>query len=82
MSADCEGPALYTNHFVHCGVRWTDTWSCQCDDDCPRCGREIEPWASQSEEEFTIHVPPEWVPENGWPVGIANIEELKAAVTA
>jgi hypothetical protein len=22
-----------------CGNRWTDVWSCQVDDDCPKCGK-------------------------------------------
>lgn len=21
-----------------CDHAWSDTWSCQCDDDCPECG--------------------------------------------
>lgn len=28
---------------VQPGVEWEDTWSCACNDDCPACGREIEP---------------------------------------
>lgn len=25
-----------------CGTRWTQQWSCACDDECPSCGRDIE----------------------------------------
>ena len=28
------------------GTKWADYWSCTCDDKCPTCGREIEPYKS------------------------------------
>lgn len=28
---------------VQPGVAWEGEWSCACNDDCPACGREIEP---------------------------------------
>ena len=27
-----------------CGTAWYDEWSCACDDECPTCGAEIEPY--------------------------------------
>lgn len=27
-----------------CFTAWTDEWSCACDDECPKCGAEIEPY--------------------------------------
>jgi hypothetical protein len=39
----------YVNHYC-CpddGAEWTMTWSCMCDDRCPTCGHEIEPYKSE-----------------------------------
>jgi hypothetical protein len=30
-----------------CGTTWTDEWSCQCDDRCPKCNTETEPYDSK-----------------------------------
>jgi hypothetical protein len=27
-----------------CGTKWTDEWSCTCNDRCPKCRAEIEPY--------------------------------------
>jgi hypothetical protein len=27
-----------------CGVAWTDEWSCACNDRCPECDAETEPY--------------------------------------
>jgi len=29
-----------------CGTRWTDEWDCMCNDRCPKCCSEIEPYDS------------------------------------
>lgn len=29
-----------------CGTKWTDEWSCMCNDRCPKCSTEIEPYDS------------------------------------
>jgi hypothetical protein len=29
-----------------CGTRWTDEWDCMCNDRCPKCSCEIEPFDS------------------------------------
>jgi DNA-directed RNA polymerase subunit RPC12/RpoP len=32
---------------ARCKRRWTDEWSCMCDDDCPHCGaRHMSPFKS------------------------------------
>ena len=50
---DGEGqPCRHVNHYeCVCGETWTDQWSCQCNDECPVCGREIEPHSSDYVEE-------------------------------
>jgi hypothetical protein len=47
----------WTNHFYHCNTQWDDVWSCQCNDECPVCGHEIEPYASTDNDsgELQIH---------------------------
>ena len=30
-----------------CGTIWTDEWDCACDDRCPKCNTETEPYDSQ-----------------------------------
>lgn len=29
-----------------CNEEWADTWSCQCDDECPSCGNDFSPYQS------------------------------------
>lgn len=32
-----------------CGEEWQDTWDCgACNDKCPKCNREIEPYESEA----------------------------------
>lgn len=40
--------ARYLNHYrcEECDVSWDDEWSCQCDDECPECGRDFTPVSS------------------------------------
>ena len=41
--------SMFVNHYCcpDCDRAWSDTWSAQCDDDCPECGsRHIEPFHS------------------------------------
>lgn len=43
----------YLNHYRHedCpvqpGVEWDDEWDCMCNDHCPACDAEIEPYESE-----------------------------------
>jgi hypothetical protein len=43
-----EELATYRNHYRHCGHEWVDDWSCMCNDRCPKCNKEIEPWISEA----------------------------------
>ena len=38
--------AWFRNYYRHeaCDVEWTDEWSCACNDRCPECDAEIEPY--------------------------------------
>jgi hypothetical protein len=38
----------FRNYYYHveCSADWTDDWDCACNDDCPSCGAEIEPYMS------------------------------------
>lgn len=46
MAKDTE-PARFLNYYRHCDTEWTDAWSCMCNDKCPVCGAEIEPFESE-----------------------------------
>src|SRR5689334_11747926 len=42
--------AWFLNHYecARCERRWTDEWSCMCDDECPHCGaRDMTPYESE-----------------------------------
>lgn len=40
-------PATFTNYYLcPCGHEWNDQWDCACDDKCPVCNKEIEPFLS------------------------------------
>lgn len=37
----------WTNHYrCVCGEEWEDVWDCCCNDRCPLCGKEVEPYIS------------------------------------
>jgi DNA-directed RNA polymerase subunit RPC12/RpoP len=41
--------AWFLNYYIcdRCDSPWTDSWSCTCEDDCPRCGsRHLTPFKS------------------------------------
>jgi hypothetical protein len=39
--------SAFRNHYrCSCGTEWTDEWSCTCNDRCPNCNTEIEPYLS------------------------------------
>ena len=31
-----------------CGTEWEDEWECACNDRCPNCNAEIEPYKSEN----------------------------------
>lgn len=42
-----ESAVWYRNHYrCVCGHEWTDEWDCMCNDRCPKCDTEIEPYQS------------------------------------
>jgi PHP family Zn ribbon phosphoesterase len=41
-----------------CKRRWTDEWSCMCDDECPHCGaRDMTPYESEDLTELRCAPP-------------------------
>lgn len=45
-------PIKYINYYeCPCGCMWTDTWDCNCNDRCPECNKEIEPYDWEEIEE-------------------------------
>lgn len=51
--SDLEGFSSFTNHYrcPHDGTTWQDVWSCACNDKCPTCNKEIEPFESEDSAE-------------------------------
>jgi len=41
-----EGEQRFVNHYRHCDIAWTSSWSCMCNDRCTVCNKEIEPYES------------------------------------
>ena len=44
---------VYFKNFYRCpndGTEWVDEWSCTCNDRCPTCNAEIEPYRSEDVE--------------------------------
>ncbi|WP_158607257.1 hypothetical protein [Neopusillimonas maritima] len=33
-------------HCEACDIEWEDAWSCACNDRCPQCNNETEPYHS------------------------------------
>jgi hypothetical protein len=60
-AAQGDGPdadaGRYLNFYRHddcpedSGVEWEDRWSCACNDRCPACDREVEPYKSEDSRE-------------------------------
>lgn len=46
-----ETEVEYINHYVCCGEKWQDQWSSMCNDRCPSCNAEIEPYYSENADE-------------------------------
>jgi hypothetical protein len=47
MLDEDEGWFINHYHCPDCGINWADEWSCTCNDECPCCGHEIEPYESE-----------------------------------
>lgn len=48
MADDNEPATSWYRNFYRCpcGEEWTDEWDCTCNDRCPKCNAEIEPYES------------------------------------
>lgn len=61
--AKFEPEGNYLNYYKHCNEVWEDQWSCMCNDRCPTCNAEIEPFKSEELNddgqvvETILHVP-------------------------
>lgn len=44
-----EEPIRFLNYYScpRDGTVWSDKWSCKCNDRCPNCNAEIEPYRSE-----------------------------------
>src|SRR5690242_16070565 len=40
-------PGNLEHRTQHEPLEWSDEWSCQCNDKCPQCNAEIEPYESE-----------------------------------
>ena len=50
-----------------CGEEWDDIWCCACNDKCPRCNAEIEPFDSHAMETFKLRLKKDDCPVCGSP---------------
>jgi hypothetical protein len=69
---------VFTRYFVHCKTEWTDDADSICNDRCPKCNREIEPYAvSDDAGNLTLQViAASFQPEGGLPDGVADVTDL------
>jgi hypothetical protein len=45
---------MVTNYYAcPCGMSWCDEWDCECNDHCPECDKEIEPFLSKVDDDET-----------------------------
>lgn len=73
-----ETKTTYTRYFCHCGVQWQEDWDCACNDECPVCKHEIEPYSvAEDGGEASLCVDEFWTPEGGLPEGIESVTELE-----
>lgn len=54
INKELEGKTLYRNFYLcsECSTEWQDVWDSMCNDHCPNCDAEIEPYRS---EEGTVY---------------------------
>jgi hypothetical protein len=46
VASEGRSPLKFRNYYEcpHDGTRWLDDWTCACNDRCPACDAEIEPY--------------------------------------
>jgi hypothetical protein len=49
VEAEPEKPLTHRNYYrcPHDDAEWRDEWSCSCNDRCPTCRAEIEPYLTE-----------------------------------
>jgi hypothetical protein len=62
----------FLKYYSHdeCNTHWTDEWSCACNDSCPECGSEIEPYRWDDLSVVLSH----GTDGSGWTVAVSAIE--------
>lgn len=56
MSKESKTNIFHNFYECPCGETWEDHWSCACNDKCPSCNAEIEPYKSRVEP-YVIELP-------------------------
>jgi hypothetical protein len=46
---------IFINFYRHCDRVWIDVWDCACNDECPVCRKEIEPYKYEEHEGDISH---------------------------
>jgi hypothetical protein len=54
MGVDYDEATLNFYKHEECAAHWADLWSCGCNDKCPKCGAEIEPYASLAANDIEV----------------------------
>lgn len=49
--ATVDQPQFVNCYECPCGETWNDVWDCACNDKCPKCNKEIEPYKSEETTE-------------------------------
>lgn len=62
--------AWFLKYYRHdeCRIAWSDEWSCACDDKCPKCRAEIEPY---DWDDLSVIVDPT-ADKTGWMVRVSS----------
>jgi hypothetical protein len=47
MGVEYNNAVLNLYRHEECGTHWADVWDCGCNDRCPKCNAEIEPYFSE-----------------------------------
>lgn len=52
MNDDSTEASRFLNHYrcPYDGTEWEDVWDCTCNDRCPTCDKEIEPYENEDFE--------------------------------
>lgn len=45
---------LNSYYCIDCNIYWDDYWDCMCNDKCPVCDKEIEPYESLELDDVNI----------------------------